>query len=142
MEVIITEWALQSYINLKSKAVFSDSDYKNTLRPDAELLKTDDPFNVNHPKFSNSKFWGPATHNGVIIKNGYKMKWHNIGSGKNQLRLCVIIVETEIDDVKKQRAFLCTSYIKDDKREKLEMLSFKTKIKNILDGTYYYRGRL
>lgn len=142
MEVIITEWALQSYIDLKSKAVFSDSDYKNTLRPDAELLKTDDPFNVNHPKFSNSKFWGPATHNGVIIKNGYKMKWHNIGSGKNQLRLCVIIVETEIDDVKKQRAFLCTSYIKDDKREKLEMLSFKTKIKNILDGTYYYRGRL
>lgn len=133
MEVIITEWALQSYIDLKSKAVFSDSDYKNTLRPDAELLKTDDPFNVNHPKFSNSKFWGPATHNGVIIKNGYKMKWHNIGSGKNQLRLCVVIVETEIDDVKKQRVFLCTSYIKDDKREKLEMLSFKAKIKKILD---------
>jgi len=142
MEVIITEWALQSYIDLKSKAVFSDSDYKNTLRPDAELLKTDDPFDVNHPKFGNSKFWGPATHNGAIIKNGYKMKWHNIGSGKNQLRLCVVIVETEIDDVKKQRAFLCTSYIKDDKREKLEMLSFKAKIKKIIDGTYYYRGRL
>lgn len=70
------------------------------------------------------------------------MKWHNLGPGKNQLRLCVVIVETEIDDVKKQRAFLCTSYIKDDKREKLEMLSFMAKIKKILDGTYYYRGRL
>ena len=44
MEVIITEWGLQSYINLKAKGVFSDDDYKDILRPDAELLKTDDPF--------------------------------------------------------------------------------------------------
>lgn len=142
MEVIVTEWGLQSYIDLKAQNAFSDADYKNILRPDAELLKTEDPFDVNHPKFSNDKFWGPATSKGQNIKHGYKMKWHNIGSGKNQLRLCVVIVETEIEDVKEQRAFLCTSYIKDDKREKLEMLSLKTKIRKILDGTYYYRGKL
>ena len=56
MEVVITEWALQSYVELKSKSTFSDDDYKNTLRPDAELLKTGDPSDVNHPKFSNDKF--------------------------------------------------------------------------------------
>ena len=142
MEVIITEWGLQSYIDLKAQNAFSDADYKNILRPDAELLKTEDPFDVNHPKFSNDKFWGPATSKGQNIKYGYKMKWHNIGSGRNQLRLCVVIVETEIEDLKTQRAFLCSSYIKDDKREKLEMLSLKTKIRKILDGTYYYRGKL
>jgi hypothetical protein len=52
MEVIITEWGLQSYISLKGQGVFSDVDYKSKLRPDAELLKTDDPFDPNHPKFS------------------------------------------------------------------------------------------
>lgn len=64
MEVIITEWGLQSYIDLKSMGIFTDQDYKTHLRPDAELLKTDDPFDPNHPKFGNSKFWGPATLSG------------------------------------------------------------------------------
>jgi hypothetical protein len=142
MEVIITEWALQSYISLKAKAVFSDNDYQNILRPDAELLKTDDPFDPSHPKFSNDKFWGPATFKKQTIKYGYKMKWRNFGPGRNQLRLGVVIAETEIDGVKEQRSFLCSSYVKDDKREKAEMAKMKTKIKKILDGTYYYRGKL
>lgn len=142
MEVIITEWALQSYIDLKSKAVFSDSDYKNTLRPDAELLKTDDPFDVNHPKFSNSKFWGPATHNGAIIKNGYKMKWHNLGPGNVQLRLCVVVIESELEEKFEVRSFLCNSYVKDDKTEKREMARLKMKIQKIIDGTFIYRGAL
>ena len=60
MEVIITEWGLQSYIDLKAKGVFTANEYRNILRPDAELLKTDDPFDMKHPKFGNSKFWGPA----------------------------------------------------------------------------------
>lgn len=142
MEVIITEWGLQSYIDLKAKGAFSDSDYKKILRPDAELLKTDDPFDKNHPKFSNDKFWGPAKHKGQITKYGYKMKWHNFGPGKNQFRLCIVIVETEIEEVKAQRAFLCTSYIKDNSTEKREMARLKTKVKKILDGTYVYRGAL
>ena len=142
MEIIITEWALQSYINLKTRAVFSDQDYKEILRPDVELLKTDDPFDPAHPKFSNDKFWGPATFRNQIIKYGHKMKWHNLGSGKNQLRLSIVIAETELGGIKKKRSFLCTAYVKDDKREKAEMAKMKIKVRKILDGTYYYRGEL
>jgi hypothetical protein len=138
MEVIVTEWGLQSYIKLKGKVVFSDNDYRSILRPDAELLKG----YPNDPKFSNSKFWGPAKFANKITKYGHKMKWHNFGNGNVQLRLCVVIVETEIEDVKEERAFLCTSYVKDNKSEKLEMAGLKTKIRKILDGTYVYRGRL
>lgn len=142
MEVIITDWALQSYMELKREAAFSDNDYVNTLRPDAELLKTDDPFDLNHPKFSNSKFWGPATYKNQTIKYGFKMKWHNIGAGRNQLRLCVVIARTDFEKGTEKRSFLCTSYLKDTNREKREMVRLKIKIKKILDGTFIYRGRL
>lgn len=138
MEVIITEWGLQSYIKLKAKAVFSDVEYRTILRPDAELLKV----YPNDPKFSNSKFWGPAKSKGNVIKYGHKMKWHNFGNGNVQLRLCVVIVETELEEVKAERAFLCTSYVKDNHSEKREMAKLKTKIRKILDGTYVYRGAL
>ncbi len=84
MEVIITEWGLQSYIESKNK-IFSETDYKTQLRPDAELLKTDDPFDPHHPKFSNDKFWGPAKSVGKITKFGYKMKWHNFGVWKSSI---------------------------------------------------------
>jgi hypothetical protein len=142
MEVVITEWALQSYIDLKAEGIFTDVDYTNVLRPDAELLKTDDPFDMNHPKFGNGKFWGPATQNGLVIKFGHKMKWHNLGPGKVQLRLCVVIVETDLADKRAQRAFLCSSYVKDDKTDKREMAKIKMKIQKIIDGTYVYRGNL
>lgn len=142
MEVIITEWGLQSYIKLKGQGVFSDADYNGTLRPDAELLKTENPFDPSHPRFSNSKFWGPAKYKGNITKFGYKMKWHNFGVGNNQLRLCVVILESEIEEIKCQRAFLCNSYIKDDKTEKREMAKLKIKIQKVADGTFTYRGSL
>jgi len=142
MEVIITEWGLQSYIDLKARGAFSDTDYRDILRPDAKLLKTDDPFDKSHSKFSNDKFWGPAKFKGKITKYGYKMKWHNFGPGKNQFRLCVVIIETEIEKVRDQRAFLCTSYIKNGNTEKKEMARLKIKIRKILDGTYIYRGVL
>jgi hypothetical protein len=51
MEVIITEWALQSYLDLKAKGIFTEQDYREILRPDAELLKTNAPFDSNHPRF-------------------------------------------------------------------------------------------
>ncbi len=142
MEVIITEWGFQSYKALKSKGVFSAADYKNTLRPDANLLKTDDPFDPKHPRFSNSKFWGPATLNGKIISLGYKMKWHNFGNGNVQLRLCTVIASTEIKGTKIQRAFICNSFVRDDKSNKREMSTLKIKIQKILDGTFSYRGNL
>lgn len=142
MDVIITEWGLQSYLSLKTKAVFSDSDYKNILRPDAELLKTDNPFDPSHPKFGNDKFWGPATAKGQPVKHGYKMKWHNFGPGRVQLRLCVVIANTDLEGLKEQRAFLCNSYVKDDKTDKREMAKLKVKIKKLFDGNFVYRGSL
>lgn len=142
MEVVITEWAKQSYFDLIKASAFTRDEYKNILRKDAELLKTDDPFDPNHPKFSNGKFWGPATYQGNVIKYGYKMKWHNLGPGTVQLRLCIVIIETIIEKIKAQRAFLCTSYIKDDKTDKREMAKMKIKIQKIEDGTFTYRGKL
>ncbi|MCK5072898.1 MAG: hypothetical protein KAQ98_05685 [Bacteriovoracaceae bacterium] len=138
MEVIITEWAKQTYLDLRGK-VFTRAEYKNTLRPDAELLKTSYP---SDPKFGNDKFWGPAKHKGNILKYGHKMKWHNFGNGNVQLRLGVVIVETELEGKKKERAFLCRSYIKNDKTEKREMAKLKIHIKKIVDGNYTYRGQL
>ena len=138
MDLIITEWGLQSYLDLKAKAVFSNDDYKNILRPDADRLKV----YPNDPKFSNPKFWGPATLKGTVIKHGHKMKWHNFGVGNVQLRLTVVMAETELEGKKEERAFLCSSYVKDDKTDKREMARLKIKIRKILDGTFFYRGKL
>lgn len=138
MDVIITGWALDSYISLKASASFTDHEYRSTLRPDAELLK-------GYPKvskFTVSKFWGPATFKGFAIPYGHKMKWHNFGNGNLQLRLCVVIISSELNDEVKERAFLCTGYVKDDKSDKREMARLKIKIAKILDGTYEYRGEL
>lgn len=54
-DVIITEWALDSYLNLKHMQVFTDQDYWGILRPDVELLKTGIP--STEPKFQNPTFW-------------------------------------------------------------------------------------
>jgi hypothetical protein len=34
------------------------------------------------------------------------MKWHKFGPGCNQLRLCIVIVTTELESRTEQRAFL------------------------------------
>lgn len=79
MKVIITEWSLDSYLNLKHERVFNDYEYRYQIRPDAELLKEAWP--PTNPKFSNSKFWGPAVGlSGSTIQYGFKMMWHNVGS--------------------------------------------------------------
>lgn len=102
MDVVITEWALQSYADLRGRNVFTDREYRTVLRPDAELLK--DGFPSPHPRLQSPSFWGPATNrSGIPISGGFKMKWRNIGPGRVQLRLCVAIL---------QDAFLCHAYVK------------------------------
>ena len=56
MDIILTDWAIQSYAALKKRKMFTDRDYNNSLRPDTLKLKKfpTDPF------FSNSNSWGPA----------------------------------------------------------------------------------
>src|SRR4051812_40018665 len=116
MEIVITDWALQSYLNLLG--VFTRDEYLNILRPDVELLA----IYPNHPKFDNDKFWGPCKDkSGKIIHQSHKMKWHNIGPGRVQLRLLVAIAHN--------KAHLCNAYVKDnDSTDKQEMAKLKTKI--------------
>jgi hypothetical protein len=116
MEIAITNWALQSYLELNH--TFSDKEYREILRPDVELLKE----YPQHAKFNNDKFWGPCKDkSGKIIRHGYKMKWHNIGSGGIQLRLSVALINGT--------AWLCNAYM-------------KLKIQLINEGRYILRGRL
>ena len=85
MNIIITEWALQSYVDLKRQNVFTRDDYKKTLRPDVELLKNGIP--SPHAKFGQANFWSPAVGlGGVVLKDGFKMKWHNILADFNPLK--------------------------------------------------------
>ncbi len=72
MQIVITDWALQSYLNLKHKHVFTNVEYWTTLRPDVELLKQY-PY---HSKFGLTGFWGPVNQgHGVNTQNGYKVNY-------------------------------------------------------------------
>ena len=93
MEIVITSWALNSYLDFKHNNTISDQDYKTIIRPDVMLLKN---YSV-HPKFQNSKFWSIATDQAKNkIQDGFKMKWHQVGEGKIQLRLPVGIFSERI----------------------------------------------
>ncbi len=56
LKIIITQWALDSYLKMKREKTFSDQEYKQEIRPDVLLLKR----NLTDPKFSNSKYWSIA----------------------------------------------------------------------------------
>ncbi len=133
MDVVITDWSLDSYLNLKHANVFTDDEYNNILRPDAELLKKDWP--PSDPKFTNNKFWGPATGlGGIVIPHGFKMKWHNIGNGKVQLRMAAVYLG---------KVFMCQGYVKENEaKDKREMAKLKNRINDIANENYYYRGLL
>lgn len=133
--IIITEWAHDAYINLKYSQVFTDLDYRNTLRPDVVLLRDGIP--SPHPKFNNPKFWGPATQQGVSLPGGYKMKWHNLGPSNVQLRLPVATTSGT------RAAFLCEAYVKDNpSTERRKLARFKFHMNKIALGQVTYRGTL
>jgi hypothetical protein len=131
MEVVITGWALQSYLDLKHRHAFTNREYQTIFRPDAERLK----IFPNDTKFKVRGFWGPATKgNGVNVTDGYKMKWDSVGPGKNELRLCVTIIGP--------KAFLCQAYIKKGKNDLRECLNLERYIALIRQGRYVDRGRI
>jgi hypothetical protein len=130
MEIVITAWALNSYLELKHSRAFSDTEYKGVLRPDVLLLKV----YPQDPRFQNSKFWSFATDYGGKIPDGFKMKWHQIGPGNVQLRLPVGLF---------QEAYLCEASVKTDpKKEKRMMAKFKTHLELIRRNQYTECGRL
>ena len=132
MEIVITDWALDSYLDLKGSRVFTTDEYWRILRPDIELLRQyPDAANFRLPRF-----WGPATkREGGTIQHGYKMKWHNFGSGRVQLRLCVAVLA--------DTAFLCQGFVKDSEiADYAECLVLQQRIDFIQKWKYVEKGRL
>jgi len=102
MEIVLTQWALDSYLDLK--------------------------------------FWSPATIDRQSLANGYKMKWHNLGEQRVQLRLTVGM---GFDKELSNTALLCHAYVKTDpKFEHRQLLKFKTRLELIRRRDYIERGRL
>ena len=132
MEIMITEWALNSYLELKKENAFSDEEYRTVIRPDVLRLKV----YPNDPKFSQGKFWSIAQDgNHKKIPDGYKMKWHQVGNGRVQLRLTVGVIGNE--------SFLCEAYVKhDDKEDKRRQAKFKVYLELIRKSRYTVRGKL
>ncbi|MGE3727970.1 MAG: hypothetical protein AB7I41_20615 [Candidatus Sericytochromatia bacterium] len=132
MQVIITEWALSSYLDLVGQHQFTKEQYRDIIRPDVQRLN-DFP---NDIAFSQSNFWGPSTdRSGNNVRNGFKMKWHNLGSGNVQLRLSVAILGAQ--------AFLCRAYVKNsDSTDKREAANLKNHIQDIVLRKYQFRGIL
>ena len=86
------------------------------------------------PKFDNGKFWSPAKFKNNIVAHGFKMKWHQVGNGRVQLRLPVGVMN---------QAFLCEAYVKNNEKKELRMLAkFKTHLQLIEKGHYTKRGEL
>lgn len=130
MDIVITQWALDAYLNLRN--VFTQKEFKNKIRPDVLLLRQ----YPNSPKFANGKFWSRVNdRSGSTITHGFKMKWHQIGNGREQLRLQVAIMLG--------KTFLCEGYIKsNDKFDKRMSAKFKTYIQLIQQGKHRERGLL
>ena len=132
-DIVITEWALDSYLNLRSAQTFTDREYWSAIRPDVVLLRGGIP--SQDPRFANPKFWGPAKQGVVVLRDGYKMKWHQVGTGKVQLRLPVMAGP--------QQAFLCQAYVKANTATEQRMIArFKTHMNLISQGKYIHRGAL
>jgi hypothetical protein len=55
LDVLITEWALRSYLNIVHAGLMRRDEYLSVVRPDVERLEA---FPVD-PKFALAGFWGP-----------------------------------------------------------------------------------
>jgi hypothetical protein len=136
MHIVITQWALDSYLELKHEKAFSPVVYKDTIRPDVKLLES---YPAN-PKFSNDKFWSQVTLDKRPLPNAFKMKWHNLGDRHIQLRLTIGIgFDKELSGI----AFLCRAYVKTDpKFENRQLIKFETRLELIRKRKFIERGRL
>ena len=69
MDIVITQWALDSYLELKSKRVFDKKTYKEIIRPDV-LLLSEFPEN---PRFGQGKFV-PIRLAHICLRSEWKRK--------------------------------------------------------------------
>lgn len=131
MEIVITREALDSYLDLLHRGYISRAIYEDTLRPDIHLLH-------DYPRpteFDRDKFWSPAKGRRGRIRGGHKMKWHNVGAGRVQLRLPVAILA--------DTAHLSKAYMKDSRKKELrELARFDVHIARVRQGKHIEEGRL
>ena len=85
MEIINTEWGLNSYLELKSKRVFTDSEYREVLKPDVMFTK----FQIMK-SLTKANFGRQRRSQRKDNSECYKMKWHQMAVVV-QLRLTVMI---------------------------------------------------
>lgn len=132
MDIVITDWALDSYLDLFHRGVFTKQEYWDRLRPDVELLQS---FPASR-RFQDANFWGPATDkSGSTVPHGFKMKWHNIGPGRIQLRVSIALWNG--------RFYLCRGWVKDSPAtDKREAANLKRHINVIANGQHTERGTL
>ena len=132
MRIVITGWALDSYTALRRAGVIDRTTYWKVLRPDILRLRQ----RAEDPRFRDSHFWGPAIgRDGVDVPDGYKMKWHNVGNGNVQLRLCVAVLDGD--------AFLFHGYIKNSPaQDRLEAEKIKMRIQLLREGAVELMGEL
>jgi len=132
--IIITEWGLASFFELRKNQAFTHEEYRTVIRPRVLLLR--DGYPSQHPELApnNNKSWSVATGRGGIIQYAYKMKWHNLNGGKTkQLRLCIVIYDEQV--------FLCSAYTNKD-AEAREMAKLKIHVQKIREGSFTLRGTL
>lgn len=128
MDIVITQWALDSYLDLRHENVFTKNEFDNKIKLDVRLLIA----YPGHPKFKNGKFWSSVSYIGYGLGGGFKMKWHQVGNGRVQLRLPVAVFD---------RAYLCEGYVKkNDKVDKRKLARFKTHLQLIQEKNYQQRG--
>jgi len=131
VKIIITQWALDSYLDLKVDGVFDMDYFQDVLKSDVLRLKNF----PEDPKFENGKFWSPAKYNKNIISQGFKMKWHQVGNGKVQLRLPIGLIMGN--------AYICGAYVKSNEKKELRMLAkFKQHLLLIQEERYIKCGEL
>lgn len=132
MDIVITQWALDSYLELKSSRVFDEKVYQEIIRPDVLLLREF----PDNPKLGQGKFWSVAQDkSGKVIADGYKMKWHQMGNGLVQLRLTVGVINGE--------CFLCEAYVKSNVSQEYRQLEkFRHRLQLIKNKQYVICGRL
>lgn len=128
--IIISQWALDAYLNLKHSNVINRGTYKN-IRADALLLAS----YPSHPKFGLQQFWCIAkSPSGIKIPSGFKMKWDQVGPGKVELRLPVVI---------RSDAVLCQAYVKSNSKSETRYLAkFRAQAELVLLEKYTKRGVL
>ena len=131
MRIFITRWGLDSYLEHRDSGVITRELYYEQLRPDILRLRHRD----TDPKFQQPSFWGPAIGPRGRVDEGWKMKWHNLGPGRLQLRLCVAVVEAD--------AYLCHAYVKTSPaQDRRRAARLRDQIRLIRKGVADIRGEL